>query len=622
MRNVENVSSALGITHIRQVDISQVLHASEADTYTLRSRLRSWNVPKFNSYPLLLRALTHPSISNWAERILKLPKRSLGPNTLEVLGDRVVGVTTARHILTCLQDPSQAPPLDWTGGARMVVGTMVRNRGLAATSRAIGIESLLRWEKSVPPASHRPRLNREGIDIATGMQSNVEINGLAAAYESVSAAIYLDGGFQPARDFNISTLFARARDVQFENRESPDIEMALSRELVGLFGAPISFVTDSFLQKRPRFPTYERVQARVLDMQQEPSETVNEAHTLFYSAVSLRRVNAENPNVEEEDIIALSSHFSVQTARLAALNQAISILRGEYDPHEQYSSGLHEERMHFRNTDGTKSPGLSAMFDDTGRWCHDGDYTHTAGVLSRAGLVGFEDIAQRSSSDIQTTLREKREVREREEELFFEKAEKSGVPTECGSRLDADVRDGDFPRLVSGNANIDLDLVNECLVAGEHVDHTSVLAKTYGAIVRDVASSEEVCTALDETTSILSRVDRRRRSRLIAGFHALGAQTMGLWAVQRSIKDVSQDRAEVVPLYERRLNLKEEMEPVMLGRSGLAMVRDGMVRKLFVALGICVERLGTSTALRWLSGAEAKMLDPGIRQDSAGHPQD
>lgn len=60
--------------------------------------------------------------------------------------------------------------------------------------------------------------------------------------------------------------------------------------------------------------------------------------------------------------------------------------------------------------------------------------------------------------------------------------------------------------------------------------------------------------------------------------------------MQRSIIDVSKYRAEVLTFYKRGLNLKEDMGSVMLGRSGLAMARDGMKMKLFFRIGVCVSK--------------------------------
>lgn len=605
-RALENTASSLGLSRISQINVQQVLHASKADIFALRGKLRSWQVHKFNSYPLLLRALTHPSISNWAERVMELPPRSLGPNTMELVGDRVVGTSTARHILSWVRDPATAPELDWTGGARLIVNTLLRNRGMALTARDMGIESFMRWEKSRPPAAHRERLDRLGIDLATGMQSNVEVNALAAAFEAVSAAVYLDGGFDSVHRFVHGTLLRKTIAVQQANRESNDFELMLLRELRALFGAPVAFTSAGYPHTAAggtppsRFPMYERVEAVVLDMQQEASEKVNAAHALFYGAVVLRRVSKEARMAGEFELISLASHFSVQTARQAALTQAIAALRGEYktaEPRDE-AEELHEERMFVR--DGSMRDGgiFEGMFDKMGRWRFDGDYRHLGDVLQRAGLGGFEQVEGCSGSDIQERLRSRREtrIRHEEEELVNRSATRDNQSVDV---------EGRFPRVAEQHANIDGDSMERQLRTGAQVNAESGLGKTFAVVAGAAHDAEDVVCGLDEAVRELGVMDGLARNRVVDGLHALGAQTVKLWAVQCSVTDIAQDRVDAVGPYEQRLMLKAELEREMLGRFGLSGVRDGLCRKLLVGVGMCAERFGTATTLAWLSGAEA-----------------
>ena len=142
--------SPLGIRRIEDVDVSQVLHETDADIRALRNRFRSWGISLFRNYPVPLRALTHSSISNWAERILRLPKRPLSPNTLELLGDRVMEAATAYRALQWRKESSLNVSLH-RNNPKGILNFLVENRGMALVAADVGIDDLIRWEKSTPP---------------------------------------------------------------------------------------------------------------------------------------------------------------------------------------------------------------------------------------------------------------------------------------------------------------------------------------------------------------------------------------------------------------------------------------------------------------------------------------
>lgn len=621
--DVETLNSALSITRISKINISQVLHANEWDVNKLRFYLRSWKVLKFQSYSLLLRALTHPSISNWAERMLDLPKRSLGPNTLELLGDCVVGTCAARHVLSWVREPPSAPPINWMGGSRVFLPSLVGNRGMSITARNIGIEELMRWEKSMPPASHRVRLDNRGIDVATGMQSNVEVNGLAAAYESVSAAIYLDSGFFSALDFVRTTLLSDPVMIQNHNRESTDYEQELLREVVALFGEPVSLVQTSQNINSQR-SSLEHVQVEVFDMQQNSSETVNSAHALFFAGVAIRRIprpsgsiqaqdfdagNASNGKPVEDELIALASHFSVETARIAALKQAIAILHAIPSEQPGANSKLRRGTVHVRMVDAGDIPhslSMTTSFDESGRWEFDGDYKHVGNVLSRAGLRGFRHVANTSSAEIRKQLRVMRQRRECEERELFGATSSGRSFGHTNHNGTDDNSSGVLPRRNAIDASLDAKVVEECIQIGKEAHKESELHRTHISLSQDVENANQIIDALDTSVGDLQDLNRPSRLQTLSALHSLGHQTTRLWAAQCSIQNVSQDRSDVIPDFERRSGLGPIMEKAMMGNEGLAAVRDGGLRKSYVALGMCVERLGTSTALAWLSGAETK----------------
>lgn len=601
-------SSALGIKRISDTEIAQVLHASHSDIDVLQSNLRKWGVSEFRSYPLLLRALTHPSISNWAERILDLPKRSLGPNTLELLGDRVVGACTAYHVLDWTRQQPRRSNVDWTGGPRTALKTLTGNRGLAEIARAIGIESIIRWEKPLPPASHRPRLDSLGIDIATGVQSNVEVNGLAAAYESVAAAIYLDGGFDPALSFIGTTLLRQPIDVQRNNRESSDYEVMLSNELGVLFGSPVTFLSPRSQTFRKPAPA-SKVVVTLLDFQQEASDKLNEAHALFYAGVSIRHAGDVSGNISESSLVSLASHFSVETARLAALTQAIAIVRGEAPLKPgQDRHALRDERIVSRNGASHAVPTLTIKVNPLGQWQFDGDYTHAADVLGRAGLRGLESSEVLDKDYVRTTLQSRfsQEAigggKEYEESRFDQLFQRSKGFLDANMLTQRSLGKG--PQSLSG---LDPKAVENSLKVGQEIYTGLEFLETYPVLMENIRPASDIVDCLDNAVHELGSLERHQRVNCLNAYHALGNQSIKLWAVQRSIDNVAEDRAQVIPRYEHRVGLGHALEQFLTGPNGFQIARDSGVRVGCVALGVCVEKLGMTTAAAWLTGEEASL---------------
>lgn len=600
--------SALGINRISDVEIAQVLHASHSDIDILQSQLRKWGVSDFRSYPLLLRALTHPSISNWAERVLNLPKRSLGPNTLELLGDRVVGACAAYHVLDWTRQKPLRSDIDWAGGPHKVLKSLIGNRGLAEVARTIGIEPLIRWEKPLPPASHRSRLDSLGIDIATGVQSNVEVNGLAAAYESVAAAIYLDGGFEPALSFVNSTLLRQPIDVQHNNRESSDYEAILSSELAALFETPVTFVSSRSQTSRKTVANGKTI-ITLLDFHQEPSDELNEAHALFYAGVSIRRASDALGNLDESSLLSLASHFSVETARLAALTHAIAIVRGEV-PFEmdQSRQTLRDERIVLRNSASHVVPLLTVKVNSLGQWQFNRDYAHVASVLGKAGLHVFEAFETLDADRVRTVLQSRCSQRAHDDNKKYDNNRVNQPLRSAKDLVDVDAMSphsqGNGSEALSG---LDAKAVENTLQIGREVIADLELSRTHPVLLENVRPGADVVNCLDNAVHEISCLEWPQRMRCLNGYHALGKQSLKLWAVQRSIDNVAEDRANIVPRYEHRVGLAHALEQALTGPQGLQTVRDSGVRAGCVALGMCVERVGMSTALSWLTGEEATM---------------
>lgn len=641
----EAVNSALGITRISHISVSQVLHATPADIAILRSHLNSWQAPNYKpkSYPLLLRSLTHPSISSWAEKMLDLPKTSLGPQTMELLGDSVIGTATASYIYNHHLHHNSS-----SRGAGALLKSLICNKGMAATARRIGIENLLRWEKPTPPSTHRYRVDDVGIDKMTGLQSMIQVNALANAYESVAAAIYLDGGFNSTFDFVNSTLLKQPSTIQNINKESTDYEFELEREILSLFNQPIHFIRPKrsnhhdniHNNNRNNTSSIEKIEVELLDLMQRSSIHTNNAHPLFFSAVVIKKRDGNrievgqhvrrNRNLHEDDIISLTSHFSVESARIAALKQAIALLRGELKPPHSLSSTvptLREDVIIHREISTAMTNnnevdaavaglvemqqqlnigGLTTKFDETGRWQYDSDYEHVGHVLKKVGLRTFSNITTHcdSASHIQNRLKIIRQQHQSQEE----------ENSSCLSSTNTQEQNISTSSLLPTSklySNINPGIIEEHIRKGKDLlESESELHQTHSELLAGISENgEDIVNKMDEETLKFSTLNRKQRLRRVVGLHSLGHQAIRLWAAQCSIRDVSQDRQEVIPLFESRVGACGAWDgEIMMGDDyGLSNVVDGGVKKCYVAVGLCVQAVGMETACAWLSGAEGRI---------------
>ena len=127
---------------------------------------------RFRDISLLLDALSHSSYAN--ERFHDSLKSN---ERLEFLGDSVLGMVVAEHLYrTCENKPE--------GELSRMRADMVCEASLAAIARRLNLGEylLLGHGEAISGGKNRPSI-------------------LADAVESVIAAIYLDGGFAPAKEF-------------------------------------------------------------------------------------------------------------------------------------------------------------------------------------------------------------------------------------------------------------------------------------------------------------------------------------------------------------------------------------------------------------------------------------
>lgn len=126
---------------------------------------------RFNNPELISVALTHASVAD---------NRLLSNERMEFLGDAVLGMVVCEHLFDTYQD-------DLEGEMTKIKSAVVSRRVCAQISNEIGLTKLL--------------LLGKGMNT-----SNLPMSLSAAVYEAIVAAIYLDGGLEPTREFILKYL--------------------------------------------------------------------------------------------------------------------------------------------------------------------------------------------------------------------------------------------------------------------------------------------------------------------------------------------------------------------------------------------------------------------------------
>jgi ribonuclease III len=140
---------------------------SEPDFNALQQKLGY----TFCDSELLRVALTHPSIAHETETHVHHNQR------LEFLGDAVIGVILTRELYERFPDFGEGP-------LTKARAQLVNQRTLAEQSRRLNVGEFL--------IMSRGEITHGGRERASA---------LADAYEALTGAIFLDGGYEPARDF-------------------------------------------------------------------------------------------------------------------------------------------------------------------------------------------------------------------------------------------------------------------------------------------------------------------------------------------------------------------------------------------------------------------------------------
>jgi ribonuclease-3 len=125
----------------------------------------------FRDETLLRLALTHPSIAH------ELPGSTAHNQRLEFLGDSVLGLVLTRELYEKFPDFGEGP-------LTKARAQMVNRRALAAEARRLGLGDHL--------------ILSRGEEVSGGRQRQ---SALADAFEALLGAIFLDGGYEAAREF-------------------------------------------------------------------------------------------------------------------------------------------------------------------------------------------------------------------------------------------------------------------------------------------------------------------------------------------------------------------------------------------------------------------------------------
>lgn len=140
----------------------------------------------FNQAELLIRALTHPSMSS--------PNRA-NNQRLEFLGDRVLGLVMSEALFSKDKTATE-------GVLAPRYNALVRKETCAEVAKSIDLGTVLKLGRSEQKSGGR---RKDAL--------------LADALEAVIAAVYLDGGFEPARRLVLALWGDRIDQVEDDARD-------------------------------------------------------------------------------------------------------------------------------------------------------------------------------------------------------------------------------------------------------------------------------------------------------------------------------------------------------------------------------------------------------------------
>ena len=160
---------------------------------------------RFKDTALLQRALTHKSFV--FDETLPEPAVTHHYESLEFLGDSILGFAVSELLYRTFPNQDE-------GTLSRMKSYLVSADQLAEKSRQLGLGDFLRLSRG---------------ENMTGGRDKRTI--LADLFESVVAAIYLDGGFNPAREFIWDQLAGELESLGHRNLELKDFKSALQEHL-------------------------------------------------------------------------------------------------------------------------------------------------------------------------------------------------------------------------------------------------------------------------------------------------------------------------------------------------------------------------------------------------------
>lgn len=138
---------------------------------------------EFNEINLLIAAFTHRSYVNEHKKTVRLHNERL-----EFLGDAVLELAVTEYLYSTYEEP-EGILTNWRSA-------LVRTESIGAAALKYNFEPLLRLSRGEKRGTQRARLQI-----------------LANSYEAVIGALYIDQGFEAARDFIKSSLLSTLPDI-------------------------------------------------------------------------------------------------------------------------------------------------------------------------------------------------------------------------------------------------------------------------------------------------------------------------------------------------------------------------------------------------------------------------
>ncbi len=184
----------------------------------------------FRDRDLLLTALTHGSYLHDARRLDDLPQDY---QALEFLGDAVVGFLVSEHLFGRFPDKRE-------GELTKIRASLVSREALAQQAALLGLGNFARLSRGEEKSGGR---NKKAI--------------LADLFESVTAAIYLDGGGQAARDFLLGELQETLNQIEKNGFTHSDFKSMLQEVVhsLGKEGPAYQLVEEEGRPHKRRFST-------------------------------------------------------------------------------------------------------------------------------------------------------------------------------------------------------------------------------------------------------------------------------------------------------------------------------------------------------------------------------